>query len=134
MPWVSVDENTSEWIYEHKPVRNLDAEQWFSSRPFDENESVIHLPGGSICKLIGRVLTWSDEPVELVESENKEIKIGSSEWYSINGLILDEVFWNSLQPYQKMLFSNAVQKFHGTNDKNGLKHDFISFDELENYE
>lgn len=58
MAWLVVDErDNSEWIYEYKPERA-------SSFWYDIGECV-KLPKGSIKKLIGRELTWNDEPVEV---------------------------------------------------------------------
>ena len=61
MAWVAVCKNGEERVYVHKPCRKniCGNELWMS-----ELDSVI-LPKGSIKKLIGRELTWSDEPVEL---------------------------------------------------------------------
>ncbi len=57
MAWVAVDESDAEYIYESKPHREEDA--WF------EHSDFVELPKGSIKKLIGRELTWEDEPIEL---------------------------------------------------------------------
>ena len=59
MAWVAVDKEKSEFIYKTKPFKNEDCELWWSDMCF------IKLPKGSIKKLIGRDLTWNDEPVEL---------------------------------------------------------------------
>ena len=56
MAWVAVDKDSSEWI--HSFYRTRAKVIWFSTE-------AIKLPKGSIKKLIGRELTWSDEPVEL---------------------------------------------------------------------
>ena len=58
MAFVAVDDDGSEWIYKHKPFRYDNQGVW-SSVPS------VRLPSGSIRKLIGRELTWKDEPVEL---------------------------------------------------------------------
>jgi hypothetical protein len=67
MAWLAVDGDGSEYIYscrpqrfeyiEHLGLRNV----WYSH--FSSNR----LPKGSIKRLIGRELTWDDEPVEFVE-------------------------------------------------------------------
>ena len=57
MAWLAVDKDGLEAIYEEKPKRVRDC-IWTLS-------NFICLPKGSIKKLIGRELTWSDEPVEL---------------------------------------------------------------------
>lgn len=59
MLWLAVDEDGTEWIYEYKPERL--ASEW----NFGGSYNII--PKGSIQKLIGRSLTWNDEPVELKE-------------------------------------------------------------------
>ena len=56
MAWLAVDKDGSEAIYDAKPIRMHDC-RWVAS--------FIGLPSGSIKKLIGRELTWGDEPVEL---------------------------------------------------------------------
>ena len=58
MAWVAVDKDGSEWVYEDNPDRKGD--YWFT--PCD---AYVQLPQGTIKKLIGRELTWNDEPVEL---------------------------------------------------------------------
>lgn len=59
MYWLAVDKNGDEFIYGEKPRRDIFDTIWSSSLDW------IELPKGSIEKLIGRVLTWEDEPVEL---------------------------------------------------------------------
>ena len=56
MAWLAVDKYGLEAIYKVKPHRLYDC-IWASQ--------FTGLPPGSIKKLIGRELTWSDEPVEL---------------------------------------------------------------------
>jgi hypothetical protein len=56
MALVTVDKDGSEWIHSFYPTRAKVI--WFSTE-------CIKLPKGSIKKLIGRELNWSDEPVEL---------------------------------------------------------------------
>lgn len=61
MAWVAVNKDGSEVILSTLPDKLglKDFKQWvcFGNRIF--------LPQGSIEKLIGRSLTWNDEPVEL---------------------------------------------------------------------
>lgn len=61
MAFVATDKDGAEWIYTNKPFREYD-ELWVQS---DEASDCFELPKGSIRKLIGRELTWEDEPVEL---------------------------------------------------------------------
>lgn len=56
MAWVAVDKIGEELISRTEPFRAGD--YWIG-------DSMFHLPKGSIKKLIGRELSWSDEPVEL---------------------------------------------------------------------
>lgn len=58
MAWVAVDKNRTEYIYEDKPSRTS-ADRWNSVF------GLVRLPHESIKKLIGRELSWDDEPVEL---------------------------------------------------------------------
>ena len=65
MAWVAVDKNGSECIFEKKPFRLR--KQWMIPISFKNAEycGFSDLPKGSIKKLIGRELSWNDEPVEL---------------------------------------------------------------------
>lgn len=54
--YLSVDENRTECVFEDCPYRKNN--EWTS----DTNYCMI--PKGTILKLIGRQLTWEDEPVE----------------------------------------------------------------------
>ena len=58
MAWVVVDKIGEELISRTEPFRVGD--YWIGN-------SIFHLPKGSIKKLIGRDLTFDDEPVELKE-------------------------------------------------------------------
>lgn len=62
MAYLAVDLDKSEWIYESKPTRQQDKDVW---RCEEEPDGMIELPKGSIARLIGREMTWSDEPYEL---------------------------------------------------------------------
>lgn len=63
MSWVSVDSYNKELIFFRKPRRIYGF--WVDVK--DPEDTQISLPRGSIKKLIGRELTWEDEPVELKE-------------------------------------------------------------------
>jgi len=88
MAWVAVDKDRTEKIFRCKPFRRCNyrgigrlfpivvakytknkRHKWASMWSLDDNdvfpEGCIILPRGSIKKLIGRTLTWEDEPVEL---------------------------------------------------------------------
>ena len=66
MAWVAVNENEDEYIFEAIPERCFGC-QWLPT--FCESQDRIYdsikLPKGSIKKLIGRELSFTDEPVEL---------------------------------------------------------------------
>ena len=67
MAWVAVDKNGEEAIYSIEPIRGTNeikrnTEIWVLH---SIGEHYIHLPKGSIKKLIGKNLTWDDEPVEI---------------------------------------------------------------------
>lgn len=58
MPWLVVDKIGEELISRTEPFRVGD--YWIGY-------SIFRLPKGSIKKLIGKELSWKDEPVELKE-------------------------------------------------------------------
>lgn len=58
MAWLVLDDrDNSEWVFEYKPERASDF--WY------DTGDCVELPKGSIKKLIGRDLTWDDDPVEI---------------------------------------------------------------------
>ncbi len=60
MAYLAVSKGCYEYIFEVKPFRTL-GDTWDVVQPF----SGFRIPKGSIKKLIGRELSWSDEPIEL---------------------------------------------------------------------
>ena len=69
MAWLAVHKNGKEGIFSHKPIIDKHLNFWY-----DEIKDggicydiEISLPKGSIKKLIGKELTWQDNPVELKE-------------------------------------------------------------------
>ena len=64
MAWVAVDSYNKEVIFLRKPKRVYGF--WVDVNE-DSEDTQISLPKGSIKKLIGRDLTWQDEPIELKE-------------------------------------------------------------------
>lgn len=60
MAYLAVDEIGDEHIYERFPERGT--LEWMPA-PYDS--FFIKLPKGTIEKLIGRKITWEDDPVEL---------------------------------------------------------------------
>ena len=77
MAWVAVDKYDKEYIFQNKPKRNEDLWEDAIYESFDgqggrlvlHHFSDIYLPKGTIKKLIGRELSWEDNPVELKEDE-----------------------------------------------------------------
>jgi len=63
MSYLAVDKDNEEWIYDNKPLRDNEYLRFQPQNEFDDN--FIHLKKGSIEKLIGKKITWQDEPVEL---------------------------------------------------------------------
>lgn len=55
--WLAVDYYDTEYAFWHKPKRCIKDGEWHGDS--------MALPYGSIKKLIGKDLTWEDEPVEL---------------------------------------------------------------------
>lgn len=68
MSWVAVEHGGDEIISEGKPKRSEHLPVWVYEIyvDYEEIDTTIYLPKGSIEKLIGRKLSWEDEPVELV--------------------------------------------------------------------
>lgn len=66
MAWVAVDKDGTETIFTNRPCRVFDdVEDYFY---WDTSSGLLILiPKGTIKKLIGKDLTWEDEPVELKE-------------------------------------------------------------------
>ena len=65
MAYVAVDEQKNETIFNEKPARGLT--NFSNFKTWESELSSVWLPKGSIEKLIGKKLTWEDEPVELKE-------------------------------------------------------------------
>lgn len=63
MAWIVVDKNGEEYVYEIEPIKKETLKHWGCGGEY------VNLPQGSIKKLIGRDLTWEDEPVELKKTK-----------------------------------------------------------------
>ena len=63
MAWLAVDKNGTECICSTKPYQDLGDFKWCIENLPESN--AVELPQGSIKKLIGRELSFSEEPVEL---------------------------------------------------------------------
>lgn len=66
MPWLAVDATGEEWRSTHKPIRGPYYWADDNNRAIFTGETEL-LEEGSIKRLIGRELTWDDEPVEFTE-------------------------------------------------------------------
>ena len=64
MAWLAVDKDGSECIYSDKPIRFKGIWETSYYEDGDPMEGMVLLPKGTIKKLIGRNLTWEDDPVE----------------------------------------------------------------------
>ncbi len=65
--WVAVDADGSEWIFTENPYRYEEPKRKGYGNWLVSDSNFMQLPKGSIKALIGRELTWNDEPVELKE-------------------------------------------------------------------
>lgn len=66
MAWLAIDRNGRESVFDQKPERYGDV--WvLSQRGGHIRNSFVELPIGSIRKLIGKQITWSDEPIEIMK-------------------------------------------------------------------
>lgn len=64
MAWVAVDFDGEEHIYASEPERSEECRCW-QVDSWRLSVDIVKLPPGTIKKLIGRELSWNDEPVEL---------------------------------------------------------------------
>ena len=62
-----VDKDGTELVWSYCPLRNKHRGRW--ERPYsDEGDyQCVELPNGSIEKLIGKSMTWADEPYQMEE-------------------------------------------------------------------
>ena len=64
--WLAVDKDNSVWLYDKKPARmqalNTNSETW-AIMPED---NCIQTSKEVMLKLLGKELTWSDEPIEIL--------------------------------------------------------------------
>ena len=68
MAWVCVSKHEEELVFNFKPHRaGYYKESWEGDMEGSWQDEPVELPRGSIKKLIGRELSFSDEPVELKE-------------------------------------------------------------------
>lgn len=65
MAWVAVNADGKEFLFIKKPYRSGYEEYGYWNSTYSGIGGCILIPHGSIKKLIGRELTWEDEPIEL---------------------------------------------------------------------
>lgn len=67
MAYLCVNRNGDELICNSEPTRNKKYPYWdaFESIECEMIDFSIELPNGSIKKLIGKSLTWDDNPIEI---------------------------------------------------------------------
>ena len=71
MAYLCVNKNGEEKIFDDKPQRDDfydprgEAREWIIADFYGADDYGVSIPKGTINKLIGRSLTWEDEPVEL---------------------------------------------------------------------
>lgn len=65
-PWLCVDKDGTELVFESKPIRDANRRRyWTLCTVHAPNENFVELPKGTIQKIIGKKLTWKDEPYKL---------------------------------------------------------------------
>jgi hypothetical protein len=62
--WVAVDRNGNENIFDCLPERLYHQEWWGIDKSWN---NIVELPKGTIRHLIGKDLTWQDDPVEWID-------------------------------------------------------------------
>ena len=59
MAWLAVDEDGQEVLFSSCPRRNTEEGAWIAV-----DDGVVEIRKGAIQRLIGKELTWLDEPIE----------------------------------------------------------------------
>lgn len=65
MAYLVVDNDNEEFVFSNIPKRDLELGWWLPTHKIKSFRMNVKLPKGSIEKLIGKKLTWEDEPVEI---------------------------------------------------------------------
>lgn len=64
--WLCVDHDGTEMIFSAKPIRDPNTNSYWTLHTTNASEQhCVELPNGSIEKLIGKKLTWKNEPYKL---------------------------------------------------------------------
>lgn len=67
MAWLAADED-GEWLFKHKPKRAESGDWWYADAKAATGNmdcELAQLAHGEIKRMIGRTLTWEDEPVQI---------------------------------------------------------------------
>ncbi len=101
MAFLVCERDGSEYIYHHRPDRIDDA--------YFDGEYPIRLPKGSIARLIGRELTWDDEPYRLDEIPADKRK-GTVKYYfvSYRGTDRSDLFKNNSKLGHCLIEANNI--------------------------
>lgn len=131
MAWLAVDKDGTECICGSEPYRDYVDFMWCVENDFG-SQGIISLPIGSIKKLIGRELTWEDEPVELKKwitmrtIKFKARRLDNGEWAEgdlvhSNGhfCIYHEDYKYPVVPVVHRVNPDTVCQFTGITGKNG---------------
>ena len=66
-PYVCVDRDGTEVIFESCPIRDVNRKgYWTLATTGDPRDNCIILPQGTIKRLIGKELTWKNKPYKLI--------------------------------------------------------------------
>lgn len=67
MAWLAVNEDGTEFIFSHESKRGINSFVGVDAETNNVVIDAVQLPKGTIKKILGYELTWSDEPVEIKE-------------------------------------------------------------------
>lgn len=60
--WATVEKNGDEFFYSGKPVWNEEDQEWYLG---NENDKYIQVPKGTIRRLTGIFLQYTDDPIKI---------------------------------------------------------------------
>lgn len=60
--WAAVEKNGDEFFYSGKPVWNEEDQEWYLG---NENDKYIQIPKGTIRRLTGMFLQYTDDPIKI---------------------------------------------------------------------
>ena len=64
--WIAVDKNNSVWLYDKKPARLQTLDTNYETWAIMPEDACIQISKEVMFKLLGKELTWSDEPIEIL--------------------------------------------------------------------